>query len=136
MAIAPHQLAAFAGKNKKQNQIEDDDEEIDEVDTAADDEDLEAEEGEEGEGEEGEGEGEEEIDVDAIAKQIEDGEWPDEDLMAKAAEVNEENNPPSWALDEATWEKAKEAVEPNWDSYDEPYAVVSAVYQKMGGVIE
>src|SRR5262245_45775239 len=42
-------------------------------------------------------------------------------------------NPPAWVHDEATWEKAKAAVRKYWDSYDEPWAVVSHVYEQMGG---
>lgn len=44
-----------------------------------------------------------------------------------------DGNPPSWIADEATWEKAKKAVEPRWAEYDEPYAVVAHVYESMGG---
>jgi hypothetical protein len=42
-------------------------------------------------------------------------------------------NPPSWVDDEAAWDRAKEAVRPKWDSYDQPYAVVAHVYQQMTG---
>jgi len=42
-------------------------------------------------------------------------------------------NPPAWVHDEGTWERAKAAVRKYWDEYDEPWAVVSAVYSNMGG---
>ncbi len=42
-------------------------------------------------------------------------------------------NPPAWVKDEGTWEKAKAAVQKYWDNYDEPWAVVSHVFQQMGG---
>jgi len=57
----------------------------------------------------------------------------DPGLPALASAVTPETNPPSWIGDEATWEKAKEAVKPRWDSYSEPYAVVTSVYENMGG---
>ena len=75
------------------------------------------------------------IDVDAIAKDIKDGKG-DPKLMDLAKGVTEETNPPSWIADEDIWEKAKAAVKPKWDDYDEPYAVVSAVYRRMGGAIK
>lgn len=44
-------------------------------------------------------------------------------------------NPPNWAMDEAKWEKAKMAAEGgNYDD-DTYWAVVSHIYQKMGGTI-
>lgn len=75
------------------------------------------------------------IDVDAIAKRVHSGKG-DKHLMELAEDVDEDHNPPSWVEDEAIWEKAKEAVEPKWDDYDEPYAVVSHVYSAMGGKIK
>lgn len=132
MPIPPANLAALAGK-KKPNQFDDEDE-IDALDVAEEsDEDIDELDDEEDDADE---EDEEDVDVDAIGQQVEDGEWPDKGLMERAKSVDEEHNPPSWALDEDIWEKAKDAVEDNWDSYDEPYAVVAAVYQKMGGKIE
>jgi len=41
------------------------------------------------------------------------------------------DNPPAWVEDEAAWGKAKAAVEKNWGSYDEPWAVVAHVYDNM-----
>lgn len=55
---------------------------------------------------------------------------------AKSKDFNRKDNPASWVGDEDIWEKAKAAVEPDWDKYDEPYAVVASVYQKMGGTIK
>jgi hypothetical protein len=70
--------------------------------------------------------------VDAAAKKIADGKG-DPKLMKLAKGVTAKNNPPAWVADEAIWEKAKKAVEPKWDDYDEPYAVVATVYKSMGG---
>lgn len=87
-------------------------------------------------GEEDEGEG---IDVEAIAKQIEDGDG-DEDLLelTDGYDPEEDGNPPQWVEDEDTWEKAKEAVDPEGEDadYDEPWAVVAHVYQRMGGKVK
>lgn len=146
MAIAPKMLAAFAGKKKPKNQIEEDDdadEDKAEADAEGDEEESDAAEDEKAgndpeDDEEGEAHDEagDDIDVDAIGEQVQNGEWPDKDLINRAKNVDDESNPPSWALDEDIWEKAKAAVEDKWDEYDEPFAVVSAVYQKMGGEIE
>lgn len=46
-----------------------------------------------------------------------------------------EENPPSWVVDEDIWDRAKEQVEPYWDEYDDPWAVVTTVYKQMGGEI-
>lgn len=54
----------------------------------------------------------------------------------KSKAYDRPDNPASWVGDEDLWEKAKEAVKPDWDKYDEPYAVVASVYQKMGGTIK
>ena len=43
------------------------------------------------------------------------------------------DNPPQWVANEALWERAKKAVEKYWSNYDEPYAVVTHVYENMGG---
>ena len=45
------------------------------------------------------------------------------------------DNPPAWVTDEAIWERAKEAVRKYWDRYSEPWAVVTHVYENMGGGI-
>lgn len=78
-------------------------------------------------GKDGEG-----IDVVAIGDRVQSGDG-DPDLMEKAQGITEETNPPDAITDEAIWEKAKAAVEPHWDDYDEPYAVVMHVYKEMGG---
>lgn len=57
----------------------------------------------------------------------------DRAVLAKAKSVGWEGNPPAWVDDEATWDRAKAAVEKYWDEYDEPYAVVASVYENMGG---
>lgn len=49
-----------------------------------------------------------------------------------------DGNPPAWVADEATWERAKEAVDPEGEGadYDEPWAVTSYVYRKLGGALK
>lgn len=87
-----------------------------------------------GEPEHEHGEDGEDIDVDAIGERVQDGKG-DKRLMRLAKNVDEDHNPPHWALDEDIWDKAKDAVEDKWDEYDQPYAVVAHVYEKMGGTI-
>lgn len=89
-----------------------------------------------GDDSDGEGAG---MDVDSIAEDIKGGKG-DKRLVRMAKKVTPEKNPPQWAYDKDLWEKAKEAVgvDENGESekYDEPYAVVAHVYQKMGGKIQ
>lgn len=95
--------------------------------------------------EEGDGEDEDEEPMTAeealeiIEDAIDDGTLPEvlEEALEIAADYDPEQdgNPPSWVTDEALWQEAKDAVEPKWDDYDEPYAVVTFVYRKMGGNI-
>lgn len=77
---------------------------------------------------------ESDIDVDEIAEDIRNGDG-DPEMLRLAKGVTEKNNPPKWVADKATWVKAKKAVQPKWDDYDEPYAVVATVYKNMGGTI-
>ena len=42
-------------------------------------------------------------------------------------------NPPSWAVDEDTWERAKEAADQG--SPDDYYALVTHIYRQMGGTV-
>lgn len=65
-------------------------------------------------------------------------EAPDPELVEKLKDYDPERdgNPPAWIEDEATWERAKKAVEPKWSEYDEPYAVVAHVYRSMGGTVK
>jgi hypothetical protein len=72
------------------------------------------------------------VDVEAIGQRVQSGNG-DGRLMKLAKGITEETNPPDSITDEDTWEKAKNAVEPKWDEYDEPYAVVMHVYEQMGG---
>jgi hypothetical protein len=44
------------------------------------------------------------------------------------------HNPPSWAVDEALWEKAKEQADKA--GHEEDWAYVVGIYQQMGGKIE
>ena len=45
-------------------------------------------------------------------------------------------NPPSWAVAEDTWERAKAAADKGEYGADSYYAVVTHIYQKMGGEIQ
>lgn len=56
-----------------------------------------------------------------------------EDLRAYGNDPAAAGNPPAWAQDVGTWERAKEAVEGG--NYDDFYAVVTHVYKNMGGTI-
>lgn len=79
------------------------------------------------------------IDVDAIAENIKNGKG-DPQLLKLSKGIDPAHNPPEWVEDEDIWERAKKAVGMNEngesDKYDEPYAVVASVYQKMGGKIK
>jgi len=78
------------------------------------------------------GHNDEDVDVQAIGERVQNGKG-DKRLMRLAQDVDEESNPPASITDEDIWERAKEAVEPHWDEYDEPYAVAMHVYEAMGG---
>lgn len=72
----------------------------------------------------------------------EDPEIPEEvwawiEAAGTDVEADEEvgGNPPVWAVDKAIWKRAKKQVRRYWERYDEPYAVVTAVYKSMGGRI-
>jgi hypothetical protein len=73
--------------------------------------------------------------VEHIGQLVQDGKG-DPQLMKLAAGMTEESNPAAWIADEDVWERAKAAVKPNWDRYDEPFAVVSHVYHAMGGKVK
>ncbi len=50
-----------------------------------------------------------------------------------------DGNPPAWVANEATWDRAKRAVDPRGkgaQKYTTPWAVVTHVYKKMGGTIK
>jgi len=79
------------------------------------------------EDEEEEGEGEE-FDIEDILHIF--------DWTSQATEKEREDNPPSWVMDEDIWERAKKAVEPYWNRYRDPYAVVVYVYKQMGGRVK
>jgi len=55
------------------------------------------------------------------------------DWIRRSNAVDRPDNPANWVKDEDVWERAKAAVKPHWDKYDEPYAVVTHVYENMGG---
>jgi hypothetical protein len=73
--------------------------------------------------------------VEHIGQLVQDGKG-DPALMKLAAGMTEETNPAAWIADESTWERAKQAVKPNWDKYDSPYSVVVHVYKAMGGKVK
>jgi hypothetical protein len=52
------------------------------------------------------------------------------------AQANRGANPPSWAVDEDKWERAKAAADKGDYSGDTYWAVVSHIYQDMGGSIK
>lgn len=58
--------------------------------------------------------------------------WPAEDGLGQYVE-----NPPTWVVDEDIWDEAKASVEETgaWERYDDPWAVVTHVYKRMGGRI-
>lgn len=119
--------APFAKGGKVKAHVEEDDDEDleedeDEANPGPDDE----------EDEEDEDDEDSEVDVDAIGQRVQDGKG-DKRLMKLSKGITDETNPPASITDEGIWEKAKAAVEPKWDDYDEPYAVVMHVYEKMGG---
>jgi len=154
MAVDPKKLAAFAkggsskkgGFGKQKKKPDEDEREVDEYEEEDEDEDGEEEEEEEEHGDDGGDGGEEEhgdVDVESVAQEIADGKG-DKRLMKLAKKMLGEDgqpkqNPPQWVGkdDEPTWERAKEAVDPEGEGskYDEPWAVVVAVYEKMGGKI-
>jgi len=52
-----------------------------------------------------------------------------------ATEYPRADNPAAWVQDEDIWERAKAEVLPDWGRYDQPWAVVTHVYEQMGGRI-
>lgn len=82
----------------------------------------------------GEDEGSDEEIAAQVAARVASGKTDDEVMgHLEGYDPDEDGNPPEWVEDEDLWERAKKAVEPNWDSYDEPYAVVAHVYKQMHG---
>lgn len=86
-----------------------------------------------------------EEEIEEIAELIAAGEG-DPQLLQLAAELVEEiaefgpevDNPPSWVANEGIWEEAKAAVDPDGEGaakYPDPWAVVTHVYKRMGGVV-
>lgn len=74
--------------------------------------------------------------IQAIGDRVQDGKG-DKKLMqlVEGYDPEEDGNPPEWVADEAIWEKAKDAAEKDWDSWDEPWAVVATIYSSMGGSV-
>lgn len=71
-----------------------------------------------------------------------DLDWIDEETRREIRDNGKKNeyipfdkshNPPGAIASEKTWDRAKKAVKKYWKKYDEPWAVVFSVYQKMGG---
>ncbi len=127
MAIDPKKLRNYAGVapaplKKIKNQAPPDDEA-----EGMDDEDLEA--------------GEEDPSIEDILADaqaaMDAGEMEEEIDLASGYDPEEHGNPPSWINpeDEEIWERAKAAVEEQWDQYNAPWAVVTYVFKRMGGNI-
>jgi hypothetical protein len=73
-----------------------------------------------------------------VGEKVQNGDVDDE-LLDLMHDYDPEHNPPSWVASEATWERAKDAVDPEGegaDKYDDPYGVVVHVYKSMGGKIK
>jgi len=75
--------------------------------------------------------------ADEVAKAMKDGKR-NKRLDKLMADFDPDDNPPVWVADEDTWERAKEAVDPEGrgGDYDEPWAVVAYVYERMGGKVK
>lgn len=59
---------------------------------------------------------------------------PDQAQWASVTnEPERPDNPPEWVTDEAAWARAQAAVEKDWGSYEEPWAVVTHVYKSTIG---
>ena len=118
-------------KHSKGNAEGDDDEAEDAAEGGEDDADEGADEDEDGEEEAKDSEI-----VDAAAKQVKAGKV-DPVLDHLMADFDPEHNPPAWVEDEATWNRAKGAVDPRGKgtTLDQPWAVVATVYKAMGGKI-
>lgn len=144
MSIPAKKLSAFVKKDAplpfrpKAKDAEENEEPTKDEPAESEDEDEDEDEGEEGAGEEPE------IDVGEIARQIKKGNGSPK-LMKLSKGITPETNPPKWVQHKAIWQKAKAAVvgseEPDEGEleetgYDEPYAVISHVYKKMGGGIK
>lgn len=82
---------------------------------------------------EGEDEPHAEVDVEKAAEAAEAKANPQIAELVDGYDPEVQGNPPAWVASEATWEEAKKAVEPTWDNYDDPWAVVAHVYEQMGG---
>lgn len=82
---------------------------------------------------------ESEVPQDVKAKDLN---WIDEETRREIREngkkeeyipFDKSHNPPGAVASEKTWDRAKKAVKKYWKNYEEPWAVVFSVYQKMGG---
>lgn len=123
-SVDPKKLKAFIARDSKRpfeknGRVKTDVEEEEEGDDEKSDEDDEEDD-------------EDEVDAEEIGRQVQAGNG-DKHLMKLSKGITDETNPPASITDESIWEKAKEAVKPRWDEYEEPYAVVMHVYEKMGG---
>jgi hypothetical protein len=49
--------------------------------------------------------------------------------------LHRSDNPPPWALDPDKWDRARNALAPQWDDFEDPWAMVTYVYERMGGRI-
>jgi len=55
------------------------------------------------------------------------------ELATRGGRVDLPGHSPVWVEDLDKWEQAKHAVKPYWGNYAEPWAVVTHVYENMGG---
>jgi len=73
-------------------------------------------------------------------RKVSDLTWLDErarDYIGKMGkDVDSLMNPPPFILDKDIWKKAKKAVKKHWSKYQEPYSVITHIYESMGGKIK
>ena len=77
--------------------------------------------------------------VDEAAMDREANPDPEIEQHLKGYDPVKHGNPPPFVENKPKWEKAKEAVDPEGKGagkYDEPYAVATYVYKKMGGKLK
>jgi hypothetical protein len=82
---------------------------------------------------------EEEIPVDdsVIARAVRSvGKGGEAEIMAaiKDYDPEKDGNPPVWAANTDIWQQACRAIDP--DKYDDPWAVIAHVYDRLGGGIK
>lgn len=53
--------------------------------------------------------------------------------MGKSYDEPNHPNPPSFIASEKTWKREKKILKKRWKKYDQPYAVLTDLYEKLGG---